>query len=77
MGVNLAINPLTPALTGRLEEIMSPNRVEIIGKKKIEEYYWAGRYVVYVNNQLTTETFAQACKLAKENLQDGPECPRC
>jgi hypothetical protein len=31
---------------------MSPKKTKVIGKYTIEEYYWAGKSVVYVNNRL-------------------------
>lgn len=40
---------------------MSPDRVKIIDDQRIEEFYWAGRMVVYIDNKLTDETFDQAC----------------
>lgn len=42
---------------------MSPERKAIIGEHKVEEYYWAGKMVVYVDNHLVnTETFDEACR---------------
>lgn len=29
---------------------MSPDRKEIVNGKLVEEYYWAGQYVVYVDH---------------------------
>lgn len=39
---------------------MSPERKTTIGKVLIEEYYWGGRMVVYVDHYATDETFDQA-----------------
>jgi hypothetical protein len=41
---------------------MSPERRKIIGKDKIEEYYWAGKVVCYVNNVFVEGTFEEICK---------------
>ncbi len=52
---------------------MTPDRKQIVNYKKIEEYYWNGRMVVYVDNQATDETFQQAVERAKQeplNLKD-------
>lgn len=36
---------------------MTPERKEKIGPHILEEYYWAGKIVVYIDNSLTDETF--------------------
>lgn len=33
---------------------MNPSRVKVINKHLIEEYYWAGDYVCYVDHVLQT-----------------------
>jgi hypothetical protein len=48
---------------------MSPERKEIVNGKKVEEYYWAGKMVVYVNNYGVEMTFEEACNA----LRDGRE----
>jgi hypothetical protein len=40
---------------------MTPERTKVIDDTKIEEFYWAGKMVVYVNNQLTPGSFDQVC----------------
>lgn len=40
---------------------MRPDDKMIINGHKVEEYYWAGRKVVYINNRLTEKTFDEAC----------------
>lgn len=40
---------------------MSPDRVKIIDGNRVEEFYWAGKMVVYINNRATDETFEKAC----------------
>lgn len=41
---------------------MSPERKIIIDDRKVEEFYWSGRLVVYIDNRLTDETYEAACK---------------
>lgn len=41
---------------------MIPERKQVIEGVKVEEFYWAGRQVVYVDNRLTDESFDEACK---------------
>lgn len=46
---------------------MTPDRKKTINGYKIEEYYWAEKMVVYIDNRVTEETFEEACKrIAKE-----------
>lgn len=45
---------------------MTPDRKITINGSRVEEFYWAGRYPVYVNNQLVDETFEQAVKRLAE-----------
>jgi hypothetical protein len=48
-----------------LGDYMRPKRQKIIGDLKIEEFYWAGSYVTYVNNHLQPDkTFEQVCSEA-------------
>lgn len=46
---------------------MQPDRRKIIGEHKIEEYYWAGKKVVYIDNRLTEQPFDKACEELKED----------
>ena len=39
---------------------MGPERKIQIGKYKIEEFYWNGRFVVYVDNHKVDMTYEQA-----------------
>jgi len=49
---------------------MTPDRKEVINTNKIEEYYWAGKTIVYVNNHLVDESFEEACKkFANKQIQ--------
>ena len=42
---------------------MNANRKKKIGKHIIEEFYWAGKMVVYVDHHLVnTENFDQICQ---------------
>lgn len=45
---------------------MTPDRVKKVGKHIIEEFYWAGKMVVYVDNRLTQQSFESACKSHEE-----------
>lgn len=36
---------------------MTPRRKEQIDRYLVEEFYWNGKYVVYVNNRKTEESF--------------------
>lgn len=40
---------------------MTPDRVKVIDDNRVEEFYWAGKMVVYINNRATDETFEKAC----------------
>ena len=40
---------------------MTADRKCFIGGKTIEEYYWNGKYVVYVNNVLVEGEFEEIC----------------
>jgi hypothetical protein len=41
---------------------MTPERKKIIGGYKIEEYYWNGKMVVYIDNQACDDqTFDEVC----------------
>ena len=49
---------------------MSPDKKKTINGVKIEQYYWAGRTPVYVNNRLTEEDFNSVCeKVANNEMQ--------
>jgi len=54
---------------------MNPSRKKVIGTNKVEEYYWAGEMVVYVNNYLVDESFEDACKslLSNETTTSGEQ----
>jgi hypothetical protein len=41
---------------------MSPDRKQTVNGHAVEEFYWAGRWVVYVDGILSAQTFDQACK---------------
>ena len=41
---------------------MDSQRTETINGIKVEEYYWNGKVVVYVDNQKVEGTFEDACK---------------
>lgn len=45
---------------------MDSQRSEVINGKKIEEFYWNGKAIVYVDNQKSELTFEEAVKKLKE-----------
>lgn len=46
---------------------MSPERTCTIKGRKIAEYYWAGKYPVYVDNRLTEGSYEEVCaRIEKE-----------
>jgi hypothetical protein len=49
---------------------MSPDRKEIIGNLKVEQYYWAGKTVVYLNNHAVVDTdFNATCAALREGKE--------
>jgi len=48
---------------------MSPERKKIVNGKKVEEYYWAGKKVVYVDNHGVEMTFDEACNAILEGRE--------
>jgi hypothetical protein len=36
----------------------------------IENYYWNGRFLTYVDHKLTAETFESACEKVKDGRSD-------
>ena len=53
---------------------MTPERKTCVGDRKIEEFYWAGSMVVYVNNCLSGLSFEDAVFEAK-HLRRPNEAP--
>ena len=47
---------------------MTPERTEKIYGQLVEEFYWNGRMVVYVNNAKTEGTFDEVCDGIKSAL---------
>ncbi len=45
---------------------MTPRRKKVIGKVKIEEYYWHGDFVTYIDNGLFKGTFERACTVVNQ-----------
>ena len=39
---------------------MSPSRETTAGGRKIEEFYWNGRWIVYIDNKLSDLTYPDA-----------------
>lgn len=47
---------------------MTPNRRAKINGMTIEQFYWAGEYVTYVNNRLHWGTFDDAVREAQATV---------
>ncbi|WIF95141.1 hypothetical protein [Caminicella sporogenes] len=45
---------------------MYPIKELQIGNNKIEQFYYGGEFVVYINNKLTNETFEEAVERLKK-----------
>lgn len=41
---------------------ITPERKEVINGNEIEEIYWAGKFIVYINNRLYKGSFEEAVK---------------
>jgi hypothetical protein len=49
---------------------MTPERKAEVDGHVVEEYWWGGRFVVYIDNHLTKESFTEAYdRLAREEYQ--------
>ena len=51
---------------------MTPDRRAIVNGKKVEEYYWAGNMVVYIDNHATDMTFEEALAHLKKDANEEP-----
>lgn len=40
---------------------MSPSRSKIVNGVQVQEYYWNGKHVVYVDHRLVAKCFDDAC----------------
>lgn len=49
---------------------MTPERKKTIDGTKVEEFYWAGKMVVYIDNQRTDESYDAACKRLEAEAAD-------
>ena len=52
---------------------MQPERTKNIGQYTVEEFYWNGKMVVYIDNKTTKETFELACLGVSESLDHEQE----
>lgn len=53
---------------------MSPEKKKIINGYLVEEYWWAGKLVVYIDHHATEETYDEACnRLETETAPNGGE----
>jgi len=39
---------------------MQPNRSVIVNGHSIEEYYWGGKFVIYIDNKISIYSFQEA-----------------
>lgn len=46
---------------------MSPDRKETVNGKLVEEYYWAGEYVVYVDHRAAKGSFEKIIEKLRRN----------
>lgn len=53
---------------------MEANRKKQIGQDKVEEFYWAGKMVVYLNNRIQTQTFDELCSDLEDELEYQNDC---
>ncbi len=44
---------------------MTPDRKQIVNGYKVEEFWWAGSFVVYIDHKLTEETFEDVIERLK------------
>jgi|LakMenEpi03Aug12_release.lakeMendotaPanAssembly.Ray.scaffolds.fasta_scaffold2602880_2 hypothetical protein len=52
---------------------MTPERKAMINGHLIEEIYWAGRYVVYVDHRLTVEDYDIAAAMLERGETPTPK----
>lgn len=52
---------------------MDPSQTKTINGVLIQQYYWNGRYVVYVDHRLVDRSFADACADAEASARKGGE----
>lgn len=52
---------------------MTPDRRTIVNGKKVEEYYWAGKMVVYIDNHAIDMTFEEAVAHLKQDAEKEPK----
>lgn len=46
---------------------MTPDQFTVIDGHKVEEFYWAGKTVVYVDNQLVSTDYATTCDMLRND----------
>lgn len=49
--------------------MMAPERRHYVNGYKIEEYYWAGKMVVYIDNRAFEGTFEEAIEKCNRNTK--------
>jgi len=53
--------------------VMEPIRKKIVDGKKVEEFYWNGELVVYVDNELTDKAFDDIKSIVKKEKLNKKE----
>lgn len=46
---------------------LTPERQIIVNGRKIEEFWWGRKFIVYIDNKLSELNFEQAIKLCNKN----------
>jgi hypothetical protein len=50
---------------------MTPERTVTLNRHKVEEFCWAGKMVVYVNNRLVAMPFDKAVSMARRSEESN------
>lgn len=45
---------------------MTPDRQEVVNGHKVEEYWWGGEFVVYIDNLASELTYEEAIEILSE-----------
>ena len=61
----------------RKDDVMTPDRKCWVNGRLIEEYYWGGKMVVYVDHHAFEGSYgaAQNCAATREPVGDRAKCP--
>jgi hypothetical protein len=56
---------------------MLANRSVVVNAKKVEEFYWAGRWVCYVDNVLMEGKYEDIANLLAKDDESMRDCEEC